>query len=94
MTITLKNFVILLGSLLLICGALSYAMEDSDSAGQLTAKNVKEEDSQFNELPLEVVPYKTKFLHVPDTLHLMQPNTHFNDKLYVRLFKKIKSLAC
>ena len=81
MMITLKNFVILLGFLLLTCGALSYAMEDNEPTGQLTAKVVKEEDSQFNKLPFEVVHYMTEFLTVADYLHLMRTSTYFNDKL-------------
>ena len=95
MIITLKNLVVVLGSLLLLCAALSYAMANEPSpTGQLTAKVVKEEDSQFNELPLEVVHYMTEFLNEADYLHLMQTSTFFNDKLRVLLFKKIRSAAC
>ena len=94
MMITLKNFVILLGFLLFTCGALSYAMENNSPPGQLAAKDVKDEDSQFNKLPFEVVHYMTEFLNEADFLHLMQTNTSFNDKLCVLLFKNIKSAAC
>ena len=96
MNITLKNFVILLGSLLLTCGALSYAMEDNDPARQLSVKTVEKKESELNDLPLEVVHYMTEFLNEADTLHLMQTNrnTYFNDELRVLLFKKIKSAAC
>ena len=110
MMITLRNFVILLGSLLLTCGALSHAMEENkpglspelslepspglSSAGQLPAKSVIKRDSQLDKLPLEVIYYMTKFLNAADFLHLMRTDTYFNDKLLVLLFTKIKLTAC
>ena len=109
MIITLKNFVILLGSLLLISGTLSYAMKENESspagkltepssesspAGQLTVKSVKVLSSYINELPLEVVYYMTEFLNMADFLHFVRTRTYFYHKLRVLLFKTIRSAAC
>ena len=96
MNITFKNFVILLGSLLLTCGALSYAMEENEpsAAGQLVAKNIKERDSHFNELPLEIFLYMTGFLNVADVIQLMQTKTYFYEERRVLFFTKIRSAAC
>ena len=83
MNITLKNFVILLGSLLLTCGALSYAMKENEPspAGQLAAKNVKERDSQFNALPLKIFHYFLECFNMSDLAakNIKESGLHLNE---------------